>query len=162
MQSGWSDATLETWMPRKGQRFDSSSLRRHSSWRVPQMAANRFRTPGHRERWEFDSSTLRIHSCYHFGVVAQLGERPPCKREVKGSIPFDSTRSIFDNRIADGGAPTPPTCPPSSVGRALPSHGRGRGFDPRGGHTWRSSSSGERIPDCDSGDTSSNLVDRPI
>ena len=35
-------------------------------------------------RW-FESSHLQL------GVLAQLGERLPCKQEVVGSIPIDST-----------------------------------------------------------------------
>lgn len=42
---------------------------------------------------EFESHRLRHKRKKEYGVVAQLGERPPCKREVVGSMPIDSTNT---------------------------------------------------------------------
>ena len=40
----------------------------------------------------------------HYGDVAQLVERLPCKQEVEGSIPFDSSRLNFiASTLASGG-----------------------------------------------------------
>ena len=51
-----------------------------------------------------------------FGPVAHLGEHPPCKRKVAGSIPVWSTNNIWAS---------------SSSGRASALQAEGSEFDPR-------------------------------
>lgn len=40
------------------------------------------------------SSGAKALEDFLFGVIAQLGERLPCKQEVEGSIPSNSTNSL--------------------------------------------------------------------
>ena len=73
-----------------------------------------------------------------FGPLAQLGERLPCTQEAAGSNPARSTTA--DDVAAYGHCHgICITWATSSFGRALPSQGRGDGFESRAVHQglWR-------------------------